>query len=223
MKVLDLYLDQVIKTFSNLFNSSTTGRGIIYASMDDPDGLTSGTKVALRLRNGKAIEPFTGLTIASDLPIYIEGDFNSTNTRPALVAGDAVTMLSKNWQDSRSSLGETSRVASNTTYKTVLMTGNKATSWGNYNGGLENVMRFLEKWDGRTVTFRGSIIDLWSAEYATGAWIYGTSGGVFRYTAPTRDWGYDTLYRTQSPPGMTYVFGMEELSWDRSTWDAEGW
>jgi hypothetical protein len=224
MRILNLYVDQITKVFSNLFTASASdGRGIIYASMTDPDGLTNGVKVGVRLRNGRAIEPFGGLTIASDLPVYIEGDYNSTNTRPALVAGDAVTMLSKNWQDSRSSGSETTRVASNTTYKTVLMTGNSETTWGSYNGGLENVMRFLEKWDGKTATYRGSIIDLWKSEYATGAWIYGTSGGVFRYTAPTRDWGYDTLYRTQSPPGMTYVFGMEELSWDHSTWSDEGW
>lgn len=224
MRILDLYVDQVVKVFSNLFSSSAgDGRGIIYATMADPDGLTSGVKVGIRLRNGKAIEPFSGLTVASDLPVYIEGDYNSTNTRPALVAADAITMLSKNWQDSRSTGADTSRVASDTIYKTVLMTGNSETTWGSYNGGLENVMRFLEKWDGKKVTYRGSIIDLWKSEYATGPWIYGTSGNVFRYTAPTRDWGYDTLYRTQSPPGMTYVFGMEELSWDRSTWAAEGW
>jgi hypothetical protein len=104
------------------------------------------------------------------------------------------------------------------------MTGNTETTWGAYNGGLENVMRFLENWEGITVSYRGSIIDLWKSEYATGKWVYGSgSDGIFRYNAPTRDWGYDTLYRTQSPPGMTYVFGMEELSWDRSTWTAEGW
>jgi hypothetical protein len=228
MKVLDLYVDQ-LQIQSNLSNalfaaSAGAKRGIIYATIADPDGTTSGVKVAVRLRNGNSIEPFFGLTVASDLPIYIEGDYNATNTKPALVAADAITMLSKNWQDSRSSLGDTSRVASNTTYKTVLMTGNTETTWGAYNGGLENVMRFLENWEGITVSYRGSIIDLWKSEYATGKWVYGSgSDGIFRYNAPTRDWGYDTLYRTQSPPGMTYVFGMEELSWDRSTWTAEGW
>ncbi len=224
MRVLDLYVDQIVKVFSNIFTvSAGTSRGIIYATVADPDGLTNGVKVAVRLRNGKTIDPYYGITVASDRPVYIEGDFNVNNTRPALVAADAITMLSKNWQDSRSSGADTTRIASNTTYKTVLMTGNTETTWGNYNGGLENVMRFLEKWDGKTVTYRGSILDLWKSEYANGAWIYGTSGGIFRYTAPTRDWGYDTLYRTQSPPGMTYVFGMEELSWARSTWAAEGW
>lgn len=85
------------------------------------------------------------------------------------------------------------------------------------NSALENVLRFQENWSGKKVTFRGSIIDLWYAEIARGEWEYGDY-----YTAPQRDWGYDNIYRMQAPPGMTRVFGVEEIFWTRTTWAAEG-
>jgi hypothetical protein len=75
-------------------------------------------------------------------------------------------------------------------------------------------MRFLENWTGKTVVFRGSIIDLWYAEIARGAWAY---GGY--YTAPARTYGYDAMYRTSVPPGMTHVFGLEEIRWSEGSWD----
>ena len=87
---------------------------------------------------------------------------------------------------------------------------------GDYNGGLENVLRFQENWTGTTVTYRGSVIDLWYAEVVRGAW-YGSY-----YTAPNRDWGYDAMYRSV-PPGMTRVFGLEEIEWVDSSWDQVGW
>ena len=51
-----------------------------------------------------------GLSIATDLPMYVEGCFNTngekgnandhcTDKPSALVAADAVTMLSRNWKD----------------------------------------------------------------------------------------------------------------------------
>jgi hypothetical protein len=104
-----------------------------------------------------------------------------------------------------------------TEYKTVIMTGNSETTAGNYNGGLENVLRFLEHWEGRNVTYRGSIIDLWYAEIASGSWGYGQY-----YTAPNRNWGYDSMYLTQNPPGMTQVYGMEETLWERIAWGDAG-
>jgi hypothetical protein len=89
---------------------------------------------------------------------------------------------------------------------------------GQYNGGLENVLRFLEKWSGQTVSFRGSIIDIWYSEIADSEWSYGSY-----YTAPNRDWGYDEIYRTAAPPGIPRVFGIEEIAWRRSSWDEQGW
>ncbi len=226
MAPVDIYVDRLIKAYPSLYTGYTDkqGRGVIYITRDDPDGVSNGVMPCIRLRNGREIPAALGVSIVSDLPVYIEGDYNTVTTKTSLVAGDAVTFLSKNWQDKNSYAADTVRTAVDTTYKTVVMTGNTLTTAGTYNGGLENVLRLLENWTGKTVYFRGSIIDIWRSEIANAKWPdTGTKGGLYRYNPGTRDWGYDSLYRTQSPPGMTYVFGMEEIEWTRTTWAAAGW
>ncbi|MFC1452836.1 hypothetical protein ACFLSJ_05770 [Verrucomicrobiota bacterium] len=222
MAPVDIFIDQLIETYPALHDGTYSidhGDCIVYITRDDPDGPGTGVIPCVRLRNGREITPGQGLSIVSDLPLYVEGNYNVVGTRPSLVAGDAVTFLSSAWQDARSADAScNTRVAASTDYNTVVMTGNSETSWGTYNGGLENVLRFLEQWSGETVTYRGSIIDLWHAEGVTNNWSYGQY-----YTAPNRNWGYDSIYLTQNPPGMTVVLGMEELYWTRTTWDAEGW
>ena len=59
---------------------------------------------------------------------------------------------------------------------------------GNYSGGFENLPRFHENWSGKTATIRGSFINIFDSEIAKSPWSYG--GNV--YTAPNRDWQYDT-------------------------------
>lgn len=214
MAPVDIYVDQLVAEYPELYQGTTygvtEGRGVVYVTRDDPDG-DGGVIPAVRLRNGTSL-PEAGLTFATDLPIYIEGNYNTSDKKPALVTGDAVTMLSVNWQDAKSTAGINTRLAQSTTYNTVIMTGNSETQAPQYNGGLENVLRFQENWSGRTVTFRGSIIDLWYAEEVTGPWEYGNY-----YTAPNRNWGFDTMYRRQAPPGIPRVFGIEQISWEETT------
>lgn len=229
MAPVDLYLDQLLLNIPTLYNSTTysNNQGIIYVTRDDP-GVKVG-RPCVRLRNGTGILPFMGLTVGSDLPVYIDGSFNTSNgVKPFLVAADAVTMLSKSWQDAQSILSDTVRIPANTTYNLTVMTGNYETEWGVYNGGLENVLRFLENWTGYTVTYRGSLVDMWCSELSTGLWCstgtaLTTNNVTFRYNAPNRDWGYDTLYQSQNPPGMTKVFGMEEIQWSYINWQQAGW
>jgi hypothetical protein len=219
MRPVDIYIDEFIREFPALTNTTYSvdqGRGVLYVTRDDPDG-AGPLKPCVRLRNGAHL-PAGGLSIASDLPVYIEGHYNISNKTTAFVAGDAVSELSCNWQDARSRSNLNFRLPSNTTYNVVILTGNSETTLGNYNGGLENVMRFLEDWSAspqKTVTFRGSIIDLWYAEIATGPWVYGAPN----YTAPVRNYGYDNMYRTLVPPGMTRVFGLEETAWGQGSWN----
>ncbi len=227
MAMVDIYVDELQEDYPELFSGTTygatTGRGVVYVTRDDPDG-TGGVQPAVRLRNGREL-PNGGLSVATDLPIYVEGNYNvDGTTKPALVTGDAVTLLSSRWQDAKSNAGLSSRTTRTTEYNAVVMTGNTATipfdsnSVGEYNGGLENVLRFLEKWSGNTVKFRGSIIDIWKSEIADSQWSYGSY-----YKAPVRNWGYDSMYRTIAPPGMPRVFGIEEIAWAPSSWEAEGW
>ena len=177
--------------------------GIIYAS--------TSSRVA-RLKNGSKVR--APLTVASDNPLYIWGDFNTVNKKPASVMTDALTILSNSWDDAnaKSHLGLSSRVASNTTVNCCLMTGNQNTGEGSltYNGGLENVLRFLEKWDNKTMTFRGSIVDLWNSEQAIGSW---RREGY--YTPPNRNWQFDTdlLDPTNLPPATPKLNILNKTSW----------
>jgi hypothetical protein len=217
---VDIYMDQFLPVIADStnpdFNYTTNDfEGLVFITRDAPASDTSLMPV-VRLRNGRELA--TNISVVSDLPVYVEGDYNRVNAKTSLMAGDAVTLLSGNWEDARSRENDKNeRIPNESWFNTVIMTGNSETpkngSSGDYNGGVENVLRFLENWSGKFTHYRGSIIDLWYSEIATGDW-----NGTY-YSAPKRDWGYDDIYRTQCPPGMTRVFGMEELEWFQANWE----
>lgn len=163
---------------------------------------------AVRLTNGSRL-PAGGLTVASPKPVYIRGDYNTVNKQVSLVAGDAVNILSNAWNDANGSYAN--RIASNTTVNTVVMTGKVSTQGSSYSGGFENVLRFSEQWSGKTLTYRGGIMCMWESEIAKGKWVYGSPV----YTAPNRDWRYDTMYRNpaNNPPGIPVVYAIETASY----------
>lgn len=177
--------------------------GVLYIS-------ESGTNTAIRLANGSSL-PSGGLTVASENPIYIKGNYNLDN-KPAAVAGDAVTILSNNWDDAKSTGNSTSqyntRVADTTTVNTVIMAGHVATNDTQYSGGVENFPRFLEKWSDVTLTYCGSLISLWQSQKATGKWKYGSPV----YEAPTRVWSYGIDYYNL-PPGTPNIRLVQKVGW----------
>jgi hypothetical protein len=180
---------------------------------------------AVRLTNGANLYDTTalphGLTVATDNPLYIKGDYNTTTKNglptdypvPACIAADAVTILSGSWNDANSALDLASkRIASATKVNAAIMTGNvettnQATGEG-YSGGLENFPRFLEYWTGKTFTYGGSMVCLWESQRATTPWAYGGQ----RYTAPTRDWSYN-MDPQNMPPGTPRVRNLQRIQW----------
>ena len=179
--------------------------GILYASRDE----VVGTQQAIRLVNGEELA--APLTVVTDNPLYTLGDYNETNKKAAALFTDALTILSNNWNDAHSNQSLNNRVASNTTVNAAFLTGNTETSVGHYNGGLENLPRFLEKWSGKTFTYLGSMVDLWFSEQATGAWVYGGN----QYTAPNRDWAFDLAFLDPNnlPPGVPQINTVLKVSW----------
>ncbi len=165
---------------------------------------------ATRLVNGSTLK--SGLTVVSENPIYTQGDYNSTAKKPAAIIGDAYNVLSNDWDDATSTLPLADRVASNTTINVSFITGNTTTGEDghDYNGGLENLPRFLEDWGGKTLKLRGSMVDLWESQQATGEWSYGSY-----YKAPNRDWGfdYDLLDPAKLPPGTPMVNLVVKKQW----------
>ncbi len=155
--------------------------GVIYFSDQD----ASRDFPAIRLNN--AAELGSGLSVISENPLYMNGNFNSINKKPAAVMGDAVTFLSGSWNDAGSWGAVSGRVASNTTVNVSYLTGNVETTASDYSGGFENLPRFLESWSGRDFNWMGSAVNLWTSVQATSPWSYGS-----HYTAPNRNWSYDT-------------------------------
>ena len=182
---------------------------------------------AVRLLNGatlpvNASNPI-GLTVASQNPVYIQGNYNTalngsggTTHPPAAVLADAVTVLSNNWDDAHaasSSSALSGRNATPTTVNAAIATGpsNESTS-GAGNGQLENDIRLLENWSGQTFTYSGSIVDLWHSMQVTAPW---QNTGVY-YNAPIRNWSYDTLFNTNPPPGTPQGVVMARGQWSQN-------
>jgi hypothetical protein len=160
------------------------------------------------IKNGKELGN-GGVTIASNGPVYVQGDFNApTNParkQPAAVIADAVNLLSNAWDNSKPVQGFWVPAASDTTYNMAIITGQVPTpdGGGPYSGGWENLPRFHENWSGKRCTIRGSFINLWRSYISDGLW-----GQPGVYEPPIRDWNYDTDFadpQKPKPPGFLNV------------------
>jgi len=165
---------------------------------------------ALRLKNGSRLD--ASLTVASENPVYTLGDYNSNNKKPAAILADAVTFLSGAWDDSKSTQPMNNRNASNTTVNVAYLTGNTETTDANYNGGFENLPRFLEDWSHRDFSWQGSAICLWYSEQADGNW------SETYYSPPNCDWTYDTDFDdpTKLPPETPMVRVLQRVGWKQN-------
>jgi hypothetical protein len=175
-----------------------------------------------------------GLTIATIRPMYVLGDFNTTVWRPAAIMGDAITFLSQppnpnmdarsTWPSATRCTGSSAgwcdvnqqvadqNTARTTTVNAAILAGHSATpnDWMRagtqpYGGGLENFPRFLENWSGVTHRYTGSLVSMFTSQFATGYWGNTVSGNY--YSAPTRQWSFDVNFRfpERLPPGTPSV------------------
>ena len=210
-------------------------KGILYVSSAKADTGTCGTSTpnalrtpVVRMTNGTQLPSSTegGFTIATDRPIYVQGDYNTKDTSgvlhngndattpPASVMADAVTVLSNNWgpnnSDTKGNESLNNRNATSTKIYAGMISGIKATVPGvSYSGGLENYFRLLENWSGDTLTYEGSMVMLYPSEIATGNW---QSTGIY-YNAPTRAWAFDTLFKDKPPPGTPTLHVPQRVGW----------
>ena len=221
-------LDVDIAQLRAWINADPTNRGakLIYVefipstaftktSGSDPTG--DGYYAALRMKNGSQLPG--PLTIGTDYPLYVWGDFNTINKQPSSVAGDAYHVLSNAWDDNahkilREANGAGLTNATPTTINTALLSGHSATTCdinedpgcntAAYGGGFENLPRFIENWSNVEYRFRGSIVILWQAKLALGTW-YRSSADY--YKPPVRNWGFDLdlLDPAKMPPGTPVV------------------
>lgn len=207
------------------------------------------TQACVRLRNasdlrtaGESNGKKRGLSIATDLPLYVEGCFNTDGQKgsagvvdfsqkhSALVAADAVTMLSSNWKDElripnwsgwnastgmkslrpdENQFGLNKRIAVETTFNGMLMTGIVESNGGTYSGGLQNLFRFHETWRPSGLipyNFNGSMICMWLSKIANKPIESSNT-----YQPPKRPWGWAKM----QPPGLPNIMNIQEFEWKR--------
>jgi hypothetical protein len=165
--------------------------GLIYAAHY---GTGTGVRAkGVRLKNGSLLP--SKLTVASEDPVYVQGDYNTGNAsvtqKGAAIIADAINLLSNSWNNSKTPSSGLPN-ASATTYNVAMIAGNTNSSVGSYNGGLENLPRFHENWTGVNCTIKGAMVNTWNSAHATAAWVYGGN----RYQAPNRIWSYNTAFNS---------------------------
>ena len=172
-----------------------------------------------------------GLAIASENPVYIQGDFNANSggnnwSDPSIatsVAGDAVTLLSNQWNDenSFSSPYDLGARNGNTTWYRVAIIGGKSVSFPNpsgtgqdygTDGGVHNFLRYIENWGG-TLNYQGSIVNLFYSRQANGT--FKCCNTV--YSPPTRGYNFDINFLTPSllPPRTPLFRDVNTTGWTR--------
>jgi Tfp pilus assembly protein PilX len=175
-----------------------------------------------------------GLAISSENPIYIQGDYNANSAGngfsdpnvAASVAGDAITLLSDNWNDVNSfayneyNLNGSTRTAKNTYWRTAAVAG-KGIAFPYFNdngdngsdGGIHNFLRYVEDWTNQTIYYTGSLVSMYTNRQATG--IYKCCTTV--YSPPTRGYQFDTNFLTPAllPPRTPLFRDVNTTGWTR--------
>ena len=237
--LVDVHMDS-LRLWSDASPGTRSPR-IIYINIIGDSGSTNRDYVAVRLRQGaqlpasRVASDTGGLSIVTQHPIYVLGDYNTLVWRPAAIMGDAITFLSQppnaamsvttpagtrcqsntGWCDTLQ-VNPAQRTARPTTVNAALLVGHSATPCDfaragcgapQYGGGLENLPRFLENWGaGTTFRYTGSLVSLYQSRYASGVFSNVTNGGAY-YTPPARQWSFDVNFRfpERLPPGTPSV------------------
>jgi len=158
-----------------------------------------------------------GLTIASENPVYLQGDYNANSGGAGFndphvgsaILADAVTLLSNKFSDVNSfsapyNLGQ--RNAATTWYRVAVLAGKgpgftwiggTASDFGS-DGGMHNFLRYIENWGGQTLNYTGSIVSMFYNRQAVGTFKCCTTV----YSPPTRGYNFDTDFLDPSllPP-----------------------
>jgi hypothetical protein len=189
---------------------------------------------ALKMVNGGKINIGTcngvncGLTIASENPVYVQGDYNNDPTTDATLStpstdvhvgtsiiADAVTALSNSWNDVNSFISPynySGRMATATTYRFAMVGGqgvpflqpagsSSADPAQGTDGGVHNLMRYLENWSTSVPSYYlGSMVSMYYDHQAVGIWkcCGAGGGGGAVYNPPQRNYKFDTDFLTPS-------------------------
>jgi hypothetical protein len=224
-------------------NAGVTGfNDVLYIQDATPINAANPEPKTVRLTNGGVL-PDRGLTVVSENPIYIKGDYNTGTTinpalvpsnsggnvgnldlpvlpgytrKPSSVMSDAVMLLSNSWSDSNASNTDVnSRVASHTTYNTAIVSGFMPSGYQPPTGAQYG-------YSGGANNFP-RFLENWDGKYCT---YYGSMVELYKskiftaewdtgviYRPPLRCWNFDTSFRDNPPPGS-----LDAASFSRGTW-----
>ncbi len=186
--------------------------------------------------------PSGGFTVASENPVYVQGNYNSSASDPfwtsnftitgtphaaAAIIADSVTVLSNQWSDLSSLVNPTSPSSRSTptqdAYYRMAVAGGKnipfpQPSWGSQDmgtdGGLHNFLRYLENWGNVKLHYDGSLVSMYYSEYDTGVFKCCTTV----YSPPARDYHFDVLFLNPAnlPPGTPMFQDIVNLSYQQN-------
>lgn len=210
-----------VSLLTPVLNAASGFNGVIYIQDVTPMVTGDTDPRTVRLKNGGVL-PNSGLTVASQNPIYIQGDYNTGTTnnptavpanstgnpnntdspvvsgytrKPAAVIADAVMLLSNNWSDSNSSKSLSNRVASNTTYNTAMLAGFIPSGWDPDGSGSAAAYGY----SGGANNYP-RFLETWSGKTCT---YYGSMVELFQSQVFTGKWDTGNIY---SPPSRRWNY-----------------
>ena len=211
---------------------------VIYTSRSpDPDFTNqNGNLQAIRLVANDKVHSIPQLldetTLATDNPIYVQGDFNSIDTKGVALISDAFNILSNEFINHHPGYGgippNGGKLCGYNTYVLLYYfrgtetTVNAAVFTGNVHerttdgDGVHVYPRFHEFWwdwalyRPSDLHILGSFVNLWTSVQADSEWC--RAGGDC-YSAPTRNWGWDVRFQEPDfwPPFIPSVFSVERV------------
>lgn len=218
---------------------SLGGNGILVYTSRSPDSSFTnhnGNLQAIRLvridRFHSIPELLDETTLVTDNPLYVQGDFNSINTKGVALVSDAFNILSNDFVNHYPGYGSIppngGKVCgygqevlfyyfrgSETTVNAAIFTGNVHNRVTD-GDGAHVFPRFHEWWHVKpnfpykasVLNILGSFINLWTSKQANSEWC--PAGGDC-YSAPIRNWGWDVRFQDPNfwPPFVPSVFSVE--------------
>jgi hypothetical protein len=215
--------------------STNLGRQVDSVFIQDFRTTNSSTQPGIVLTNGTTL-PNLGLAVVTPDPVYIKGNYNvgtnwtagtapnsvgiptnlntanTSQTYPAAIYADAITILSPNWVNSTGTESYTSRTATADTVNAAFLEGIVPSNGSYYSGGVENFPRLLENWNGTVqFTYNGSMVAMFDSVYATGKYL---NPGNYYYQ-PDRVWAFDTNFNNPAklPPLTPKVVAVNRGAW----------
>ena len=219
--------------------------GPVTRLVDESSSLPAGSTIAatnsvnkntaVRIINGAGKAPSygssnPGLTIASNAPVYVKGNFNTSNANgtdvnstssnnpatdyengevPCAIVSDAITVLSNGFNDATSKSTASPTASGDVVISAAFLTGIAPTNKNNTgatSGGAHTIVRFLENWSGKDTWFRGSLVCLYESRVFTEP-----HGGNY-YSPPNRNWGFNKLFGQGTyPPGTPRVLSYRRV------------